>query len=538
MTTSPPSFAGPAATFVAARLLNMAVSLAMIPLLIHYLGGRDFAAWAILLSCGAIFNELQFGMHTALVRAVAVAARTEAGAIRHLWSSAVGFLVCAHLVILPVVVFASEPLGEWLRLPSVGTWHPGAAILVVFLAVGLRAVLLTGSYVLFANGRFREVAALSLAQSFASNTAATLAAWSARDLATVLLSFWAGHLAVAGAGFLLATRTSGLPRPHFADRKLVRQLLGYGVKVQLSEWAQTINFQFDKFVIVRVLGLWPAALYEVSNRSVLALRSIPSSGMDTFLPVAARSGGGLPDGSARRMALLALYAMFIFFAAPLTVAPLFLFAWVGEMGYVSRHAFAFLIIGAAGNLLALPIATIAQAMGRPEIQARAAVGSILVNVPLSLVLVQVWGLNGAALGTTVAMLLGTAILFHAARGTLGIPVVTEVLSTFARHWPLLVVCIAWGAAVHAGFDHWITRTPAPIRYELRLRAMAAVSAGVLYCGLVVCLTLLKLRIAGLEREERIGLERLAIIARIPWPAAARPLPDHRRPEDAGDWRHR
>jgi hypothetical protein len=98
-------------------------------------------------------------MHTALVRAVAVADLTEAEVIARLSSSAAEFLVAIHLIALPVVALAARPLGEWLRLPHVGRWHPGTAVLFVFVAVAARAVLLTGNYALFAAARFHRKAA-------------------------------------------------------------------------------------------------------------------------------------------------------------------------------------------------------------------------------------------------------------------------------------------------------------------------------------------------------------------------------------------
>jgi O-antigen/teichoic acid export membrane protein len=514
---------------MAARLVNMAVGLAMIPLLIHLLGGRGFAAWAILLSCSAVFNELQLGMHTALVRGVAVTNRGHPTAVAQLWSSAVAFLVAIHAAVLPIVVLGAWPLGEWLRLPNVGRWQPGTAILVVFVAVAARAVLITGTFTLFASARFHQAAALSLAQALASNTTATLAAWLTRDLAYTLVSFWVVQLLVVSTGFVIAQRLGSRPRPSLVSGYLIRRLLAYGVKVQLSEWAQTINFQFDKFVIVRVLGLWPAALYEVANRSVLALRSIPSSGVDTFLPIATQwaAAGRSRDDAPRRMALLAFYGSVVFFAGPLAVAPVFLYAWVGEMGYISRHVFTYLVVGAAANLLALPLATLAQAAGRPEVQARAAMVSIILNIPLSLTLVRVWGVEGGALASSLAMILGMVILMREARAALGTEAVSAVSVTVLRHWPLAAVCLGWGGAVHFFFGRWLVTTPVHLRYGLRLRALAGVAALALYGACLLIVLLVKLRI-GFEADESQFLARLVAIAgsrrravapEVPGPAA-------------------
>jgi hypothetical protein len=253
-------------------------------------------------------------------------------------------------------------------------------------------------------------------------------------------------------------------------------------------------------VIVRLIGLWPSALYEVANRSVLALRSIPASGLPTFLPVFA--GGGAGAEAPRRMALVALYGILLFFAVPLVVAPVFLYAWVGEMGYVSRHVFACLAVGAAANLLALPLATLAQAAGRPDVQARAAGASILLNIPLSIGLVQVWGVEGAALGSALAMLLGTGVLLREARVAIGAKAVSAVGGTVVRHWPLALVCLVGALAVHTLFNDIVAGMSIEVRYGLRPRAVAGVAALLMYGACVAILLLVKLRFVGIDAEER------------------------------------
>src|SRR5690349_3151810 len=128
MNGDPKSFAAPAAFFVGARLANMAVGLAMIPLLIHFLGGIGFATWAILLSLSIVFAELQLGIPTALTREVAIAPEPSATG---LWSSAAVLLIGIYSALMPLVALVAFFLGDWLRLPLVGAFRPGTAILAV-----------------------------------------------------------------------------------------------------------------------------------------------------------------------------------------------------------------------------------------------------------------------------------------------------------------------------------------------------------------------------------------------------------------------
>ncbi len=319
---SPPGFAEPVGLFMAARVINLMVGLAMIPLLVHSLGGLEFATWAVLLSSSIVFAQLHLGIPTALAFEVAIASRSEPELVSRLWSSAAAFLAGIHALLLLLVIVVAQPIGEWLGLPHLGPWHPGVVIVAVFACVATRSVLLTGGAVMLGYFHFRQAAAFSLAQAFLSNVAATSVASITGDLADTLMAFWSVQLAVAAAGFAFARRTGARPAARLVCGHLARRLVRTGFTFQVAEWAQTINFQFDKFVVVRVLGLWPAALYEVANRSVLALRSIPASSTETMLPIAAQraASGGSTFGQTRRMVLLALHGVLVFCAAPWAVA--------------------------------------------------------------------------------------------------------------------------------------------------------------------------------------------------------------------------
>jgi O-antigen/teichoic acid export membrane protein len=493
-----------------ARVVNLAVGLAMIPLLVHALGGLEFAAWAVLLSASIVFTQLHIGIPVALAFEVAVAVRSKPELVARFWASAAAALTTIHAVCVLLALPIAAPIAAWLRLPQIGGWAPGAVLVCVLACVGIRSVLLTGSAVLLGHFRFREAAGLSLAQAFLSNLAATMAAWFTRDLAATLVAFWSVQLAVAAAGIMLAMRAGVRPAWGQNGVGLARRLCRSGIALQTTEWAQTINFQFDKFVVVRVLGLWPAALYEVANRSALALRSVPASSTESLLPIAAQSAARGSGGAAgtRRLALLAVHGVLIFCAAPWTVAPVFLYAWVGEMGYVSRHVFGWLCLGAAANLIALPVGTLAQAAGHPRLLARAALASTLVNVVLSVSLVHVWGLPGAAFGSCVAIVLGTVMLLREARATIGGEINAAIVLELRRHASLVALCLVWGVVVHAAFDHWILGLPVAVRYGVGLRAMAALVAAGLYAACLLAMLAMKLRLVGLDQHEREFVARL------------------------------
>jgi O-antigen/teichoic acid export membrane protein len=103
----------------AGRIANIAAGIAMVPLLIHYLGGRGFAVWAILLSCGAAFTALDLGLPTAIVKHLAVAFERRNGLDPgRLVSTAIALVVAVYSSAGLLVLWASMALASWLGVAA------------------------------------------------------------------------------------------------------------------------------------------------------------------------------------------------------------------------------------------------------------------------------------------------------------------------------------------------------------------------------------------------------------------------------------
>ena len=502
---------------VATRLVNMAVGLVSIPVLIRYLGGNTFAAWALLLALSAAFSLLELGMSSIVVRFVALpASNRDWGEGRLLIGRVWVLLILSFGLGLLVTLQAARPLASWLGLPATQLMSPEGTVYAVYGAVMARAFLKSGLLSLFAARRFGAVAAISLLQPLCSNLAAMAAALQFGRLDYALIAFWSAQLAVLGITCVL-TRHMSLPAMDRHTLNLARlwELALYGVATQMDGWAQFINFQFDKFIVAGLVGLWGVAPYEVANRAVMALRSIPASGAETFLPTAMTQrvtqseAWAWYEGSTRLIA----YALLLFIVAPLAIAPVFLYAWTGEMGYVGRWVFIALAIGSAADVLAIPAATMAQAEGRPAMQGRAALLSIAMNIPLSLMLVLHWGITGAAVGTALAMLGGAAQLIVAVHRHFGRPVV-PTLRSLAAFWPPVLVCVCWAAVTYLVFGAWFEALDPLLRFSRVTRAYPGVAALAVYAMCLVSMLLVEVRRGAFSLAERRFLARALKLERF------------------------
>lgn len=454
------SVATSAALLIAARIANMVLGLAVIPVLLAFLGTEHFAAWALLLALGAAFSLLELSMPPTYVRAVApLIHKGRATEVNQVTANALCIVFLSFGVASVPLIAAASVLVKAVGLPDGEMLSATQLVIFVFIAASLRALLQFGSLKLNAARKFGALAASSFIQSFSSNLAAALAAIISGKLEYAVIAFWLAQLlALAAVGFagkfFVSDQEAERVSPKWPG---MRELLKHALPLQVYDWAQVVSCQFDKFVIAAVAGLPSVALYEIGNRSVLALRSIPASGIDSFLATAAIGQADkdvLWEEYVRTLRLAGL-AVFVFIIAPLTVAPIMLYAWTGDVGYEARWVFAWLAIGATVSVMSLPAAAMIQAAGQPNLQARAAVASLLVNIVLSLSLGLQFGPVGAAAGSAFSMSLNALLILNKANALYE----SRPISARMEHVSFLslgAVSIAFGAFFWIGFQQWLS----------------------------------------------------------------------------------
>jgi O-antigen/teichoic acid export membrane protein len=505
----------PAGLMISARLANMVAGLITVPVLLHFLGGEGFAAWAILLACSAAFI-LELGMSRTLVKHLAWPIQTRDRArASQVFGHALLMIVIVYAFCAPFVFLFAHDFARRIHLIDAPLLSAAQMIELTYMAVALRALLQTGLRSLYAGMRFRAVAIISLLQPLVASISACVAAILTGRVDATLICFWGSQILVLIPSAIEALRThlwkSGPWRPNLGT---LRQLAVDGLRIQTYDWAQLVNFQLNKFLLASWVGLWAVAPYEVASRSVAALRSIPASGIDTFLPNAAVSqeAGGTLWAKYEETTRLAALAILVFMIAPLAVAPAWLYAWTGEMGYVGRWAFCALLAGAAWDILVIPAAALAQARGQTHLQSRSAIICLLINVPLSFALVLRWGLFGAALGTGLAMMSSSILLIWAVHREQRRPL-SGTVRAVAPLWPLIVVCVFWGFCCSLLFNVWLASLEEGLRYSRHTRLFPAIFAVVGYAMCLATMLAVQIQRGALSRQQ---YELVCSFVRFKW----------------------
>lgn len=494
---------------IGSRVLCIVIGLAGLPILLAGLGTEKFAAWAVLLGGSVAFYTLEMGMSGTVTKFVAEAlSRQDNSRVSEFLSNAFVLLLILYSIGFVGIVAVAGPVTEWLKIADTQLFTGKNLLIFVYVMVSVSSIARVGIMPFHAINRFDLVAGISLFHSVLSNVAAWSVAWYCGRLDLVLLTYWVFHVLV-----LLATLYWSAKIVHWrfrlsvVKRSTLWSLLSHGFYLQFSEFAQFIHFQFDKLIIAGYVGLSEVAHYEIANRACMGLRSLCSSGINTFLPRATSYTTNCTDiwPLYREMTKGAMWLIIFFILAPLMVSPLFLFAWVGQIGYHGRFVFMLLTAGIVINILVMPVFIFVQAMGRTSIEAVTAVCSVTMNILFSLVLIGIWGKEGAAAGTGLAMTLaglGYMYYFHRIhhRSMAG-----TIKFLFFQFWPFLFICLIW-----LGFE----RVIGPLVINSRWY-MGPVSV-LLYISLILTLFVFALytgRFGGAEYELMCKIPGLRVLVR-------------------------
>jgi O-antigen/teichoic acid export membrane protein len=183
---------------------------------------------------------------------------------------------------------------------------------------------------------------------------------------------------------------------HF-NATMLREMFGYGTKMQVSRLGGLICFQIDKVIISRFLGIAAVSFYEVSSRLTSFMRAVPLVMISALIPATSELGARND-----REKILQTYTLASKYVAMLTVAMVaylllearsVVFLWIGKGFEQSVILIQILAIGYGVNVMAGPASQTGAGIGRPEFDMRSTILLSILNPILSLVLVFEFGLR-------------------------------------------------------------------------------------------------------------------------------------------------
>jgi O-antigen/teichoic acid export membrane protein len=437
-----------------ARIITLAVGLALTSYLVSRLGVDRFGVWALVSVVTGVVGLFDLGLKTSFVKFLAeVQARGDAEATRAILSTGFfSYLVFAALVGAALLA-APERLMDALRIPAALRAEAYATFLIGTAGFLVSAVLAVFPAVCDARQRMDLMHALGLVCLVIGaglTVAAVEAGFGLRGVALAqfasIVLFYA--LSIAVARWMIGP--FGLS-PWRVSPAWLRRLFPFGLKLYVSSICDTVNRQLDKLLFSRWLGLSFVSSYE------LALRLVSNAGSpQQFLAAALLPATSYLRATGEEERLLRMYREGTRWLALVGVPP-FAFvalngsaimrAWIGRIDTMAVAVVLALTAGYLINTLTNAAAFICQGIGRPEIQAAQSALQLVLNVVLSITLFWTIGPLGAPLGTTLALMVGAAYFARRLHAMLGLS--TRAIVSEALLGPLAAAAVASAAAAAA-----------------------------------------------------------------------------------------
>ncbi len=238
--------------------------------------------------------------------------------------------------------------------------------------------------------------------------------------------------------------------PRLFSRSRVRELLGFSVYFFIANVAVLIILRLDPVVIKMFLPLTAVAIYAVGAKIAEYTYLLNKQFSNALMPLVSQSKGAGDTATVRRILvdgtrfLLAIAVPFIvlllFYAEP------FVLLWMGEEFAESVPVLRILLLAMLFASVQLNAANVLGMTGQHRFVAFAMGGSALLNLVLSIILVQFYGLIGIALGTLFATLIVEfALVVPRACRDQGLPLAGFALKAVWPTLPALVPALgtAW-----------------------------------------------------------------------------------------------
>jgi O-antigen/teichoic acid export membrane protein len=203
----------------------------------------------------------------------------------------------------------------------------------------------------------------------------------------------------------VATRRPDIRR----STAMLRTLAGFGMRAQVSTVLQFLSYRLDLFIVNATAGLGAAGIYSVATLLAEAVWYLPNAiGLVLAPRVAATAEGEDDDVTAticRATVLLSVAGA----AVIAVLAPLLVLALFGSAFLPAVVPLWVLLPGVVALGLDKPIASYQLGRGRPQISLYVALIATPITVAAYLLLIPIYGIVGAAAGSTISYIATTAV---------------------------------------------------------------------------------------------------------------------------------
>ena len=459
------------------RIWQMLILLLLTPYILHKLGVEVFAVWSLVFVVANYLGLLDFGIRTAFAKYIAeYHTREDRESISAVISCGLVFYFGLSLIIIALALALRGQIVLLLKIPPSIYAESMFAILGMVLVFSFNNTCSIFEAVLVGLQRMDVQNKILVFASFFNVAGTFFFLEKGFGIRGLVINYGIVTFIIVLLNVLFSFRLAPFIRIGISRmrKSIFRKLFGYGIKMQICNLALMVHTQADKIILSHFLGLGFVTFYELGQKAANAVRTLPMLLLTALVPAVSEL-----EASHDRERLMQLYHRGSKYIS-LMVFPLILLSvivarelfalWVGDRFGLAVLSFQVLVIGYSINVLTGMGTSMVRGIGKPEYETRYAVLTLLMQLVLSIILVQVIGYRGiliSVLATAVTAALYFLLTFHRlfkigftdfARRVYLKPALASAaaaLVTFASGWWLKSVDFfshRWGTLVWLSFE--------------------------------------------------------------------------------------
>lgn len=193
---------------------------------------------------------------------------------------------------------------------------------------------------------------------------------------------------------------------------MFKQIFNFGYRMQIVRFANVVSTQIDKLLVASLVSLGLATFYQLGLSIVLCVVAFSIIITSPLVPAFTHI-----SVSEQKEALVIAYLKSTKYVTFLIV-PFFLFAifsasrimtvWMSHPNVESARVIQILAPGWMVYAISQVASSLCMAVNKPQLMAKGAVITVVLNIVLSLVLIKLFGFLGAAWGNMIAVSVGAA----------------------------------------------------------------------------------------------------------------------------------
>ena len=408
-------FSGTVANYIG-QFVTLIVGFFLTPFILHQLGESNYGLWALVSSAVAYGTLLDLGIWGTVVKYVAeYRARGSVELAHSLIATTLSLYSFLGLIAVTLSLIFAPIFPRLFNVPPADQATAMWLVVLSGIQIGLSFPCSTAAAVLRGSQRFDLVNLLTVSGVLLTAGATVLVLLLGGGVLGLVTVNLVATLIMQIPAVWLVRRIA--PDLHFgfrgARRSFIRTVISFSTPVFVTQLAGRFETETDQIIIGAFLPISTVTPYAIARRLSDIPYLLTSQFVKVLLPIASELHAEEDWARLRTLYLISTRltaAIFVVIGCPAVVlAGWFLTVWVGPEYAASSVLVAILVLAGFVDISQWPAGAVLQGAGRHHPLASMSVGAAVINVALSIVLVQRVGVAGVALGTLIATSLVTLI---------------------------------------------------------------------------------------------------------------------------------